>query len=222
MSAAGHIAWLEAGADPAERVKLARYGIRDATALGIPMGAIKKRAKATGFDHPAALALWADGRYEARLLAVHLANPAAMDPAVMQSWAEAFDNWAICDTACFQLFDKTDARWDMAERWCADDRLYVRRAGLAMIWALSVHDKAAADAEFETALGWIASVAEDDRDHVAKAADMALRATGKRNRVLNAAALALCDKLDDGGKAAQRLARKARRELRSDKVQAKL
>ncbi len=220
MSAAGHIAWLEAEADAAARAKLARYGIPQDNALGIAMGAIKKRAARV--DHPTALALWADGRYEARLLAVHLADPAQTDSALMQVWVEAFDNWAICDTACFQLFDKTAARWEMAERWCVDERLYVRRAGLAMVWALSVHDKAAPDAQFETALGWIAAVAEDGRDHVAKAADMALRAVGKRNRALNAAALALCDRLETGGKTAGKLAAKARRELLSEKVRARL
>ena len=33
-----------------------------------------------------------------------------------------FDNWAICDTACFHLFDRTPHAWRKVEQWAAQRR----------------------------------------------------------------------------------------------------
>ena len=125
--------------------------------------------------------------------AIHLADPGLMTTALMQDGCAGFDNWALRDTATFHLFDKTAARWGVAQRWCAATPLYIWRSGLAMIWALSAHDKPAPDAAVLAALGWIATTATDPRRHVHTAASMALRATGKRNAALHPAALDLCD-----------------------------
>jgi len=65
---------------------------------------------------------------------------------------------------------------------------FVRRAGYALVWALSVHDRTAPDARFLDALARIEAADPDPRPYVRKAADMALRATGKRNPALRAAA----------------------------------
>jgi 3-methyladenine DNA glycosylase AlkD len=48
------------------RKEMARYGIPDGDALGIPMRVMKEIAKGLGKDHPLALELWMTGIYEAR------------------------------------------------------------------------------------------------------------------------------------------------------------
>ena len=56
----------------------------------------------------------------------------------------------------------------------------VRRSGLVLWWALALHDKAAPEASFRDALARIERAPPDDRPMVKKAADMALRAMGRR------------------------------------------
>jgi 3-methyladenine DNA glycosylase AlkD len=75
--------------------------------LGVSVADIRTYAKQLGSDHQLALALWKTGVYEARMLAVFVAEPERVTPALMDRWARDFDNWAICDSACFHLFDRT-------------------------------------------------------------------------------------------------------------------
>jgi len=58
-----------------------------------------------------------------------------------------------------------------------------------------VHDKESGDAPFIEGLNLIEREACDERNFVKKAVNMALRATGKRNRALNAAAVATARRL---------------------------
>ena len=71
---------LEARASAKFRDDMAkRYGIvtRDKT-LGVPMAQIQKIAKALGQDHAFAAALWRTRVYEGRMLAIYVAEPAAL------------------------------------------------------------------------------------------------------------------------------------------------
>ncbi len=201
---------------------MTRYGIPNDNAFGVPMGDMKRKAKTLGIDHPLAKALWAHGAYEARTMAVFLADPAALTQTEADAWVADFDNWAICDTACFSLLDRTPYAWAKLRQWAMDDREFVRRAGFATIWALSGHDKTAQEAVFTDTFDLFRMAARDDRPLVKKAVDMALRATGKRNRALNGAACALAEELaawDD--KNAVWIGRHALRELQGAKVQAR-
>lgn len=172
-------AWLLANASGVERAKLARYGIPDTHALGVPMGQMLAFARKRPKDPELAAALWADGGYEARTLAVLLDDPVALTLARMDAMVADFDNWAICDTACFRLFDKAPEAWQAVPRWAASERLYTRRAAFALVWGLSVHDKRAGDQPFMDALALAEAHAGDARPHVRKAISMAVRATGK-------------------------------------------
>ena len=115
-------AWLAATASEAERAKLARYGIPDDRALGVPMGAMLAFARGRPKDPALAAALWAEGGYETRTLAVLLDDPAALTPARMDAMVAEFDNWAIYDTACFRLLDRASGAWEAVPRWAASDR----------------------------------------------------------------------------------------------------
>jgi 3-methyladenine DNA glycosylase AlkD len=208
--------WLRAQGSPEGVAGLARYGIPGEGAFGVPMAAMLKRAKAIGTDHALARALWAEAAYEARTMAVLVADPAALTPGEMDAWCAEFDTWAICDTACFRLFDRSPHAWAKAAAWSGDPREYVRRAGFALVWALSVHDRTAPDAAFLDALARVEAHAADDRPMVEKGIDMALRATGKRNPALRAAALATAGRLAaHPAPSARRIARHAFRELRA-------
>jgi 3-methyladenine DNA glycosylase AlkD len=199
----------------AQRDSLARYGIVANTAVGVSVGALKKYAKTLGRSHALADALWNTEVYEARMLASMVDEPARVTPAQMDRWCRAFDNWAICDTVCFHLFDRTPHAWGKVEAWATREKEFVKRGAFALVWGLTVHDKAAEDARFIQALAWIEAGAEDDRHYVKKAVNMALRAIGKRNAALRKAARVTAEQLaeseDDN---AQWVGRDALRELK--------
>lgn len=215
--------WLEANGTPGGVAAMARYNIPGDNAFGIAMGDLKRKAKAIGPDHDLARALWETGKYEARVLAAEIADPASLDEATMDRWCADFDSWAICDHTCFVLFDKTPFAWSKVHQWAPREEEFVRRAAYALIWALSVHDKKAPDKAFLAALKLIGDAPPDDRPLVRKGIDMALRAIGKRNMALNAAAVATCDRLTAAPeKSRQWIGRHAWRELTGDKVRARL
>ena len=84
--------------------------------FGVPIGTLLGMAKRLGKDHALAAGLWKSGRYEARLLAGMVDDPPLVTRRQMNAWAAAFDNWAVCDTVCFHLFDRTPFAWEKARR----------------------------------------------------------------------------------------------------------
>ncbi len=174
---------------------MARYGLPSDRAFGVPVGKIQLLAKQLGKRHDLADALWRTGWHEARLLAAYVDEPARVTGVQMDRWCRDFDNWGVCDTVCFVLFDRTPYAWAKVEQWSKSRKEFVKRAAFALIWSLTVHDKGASDAQFIDALKLIEQAAVDDRHFVKKAVNMALRAVGKRNRALNTAAVTAARRL---------------------------
>ncbi len=211
--------WLERTGTKKQVAELERYGITAPKPYGIAMGELKSHAKTLGKHHDLALQLWDTGRYEAQTLAAFVAEPARVTLSQMNAWAADFDNWAIVDTVCFHLFDRTAHAWKKVDQWSRAKPEFTKRAAFALLWALSVHDKDAPNERFVDALALVERAATDERHFVKKAVDMALRATGKRNQALNAAAVETCDRLaasDDD--TARWIGNHARRELTSAAV----
>ena len=57
------------------RAGMARYGIETGNAFGVSIYELRRVAKRLGRDHELALALWATGNHEARLLASMVDDP---------------------------------------------------------------------------------------------------------------------------------------------------
>lgn len=189
------LAQLKALASPEVLAGYSRYAIPTEGAWGVAMRDVQALAKTLGKPHELADPLWDSGIYEARLLACYVADPAQFTAEQMQHWTETMDNWAVVDTPCFALFDRTPHAWAKVEEWAPREELYVRRAAFALIWGLTVHDKKAPDAKFLKGLKLIEKAAADERHLVMKAVSMALRATGKRNAALREAACELATRL---------------------------
>jgi 3-methyladenine DNA glycosylase AlkD len=208
------VVWLTRSASQKVKDGMARYAIPSARAFGVPVGALRAHARKLGRDHGLAAALWATGWYEARMLATFVDDPAAVTPAQMDRWCRDFDSWAICDTACFHLFDRTPHAWKKVEQWAGRKDEFVRRAAFALLASLAVHDKAAGDAAFLRGLALVEQAADDDRNFVKKAVNWALRTVGKRNPVLHAEAVAVSRRLAARDDAAARwVGKDALREL---------
>lgn len=174
---------------------MARYGIVARKAYGVPMGRMLALAKRIGRDHDLALALWDSGVHDARMLASMVDEPARVTRRQMDVWADGFENWAQCDTVCMRLFDKTPYASEKAKEWAARPRTYVKRGGFALMAAMAVHDKAAADAAFRPFFAPIRRAAYDGRDIVRKGVSWALRSIGQRSTALHGRALTLARSL---------------------------
>ena len=210
------LAWLEQHSTQKDRDNLVRFGINAKKAFGVSMSNIQVLAKRLGRSHQLAAALWDTGWYEARMLTSFVDEPARVTPAQMDRWCRDFDNWAICDTLCFHLFDRTPHAWQKVTQWSGKRDEFGKRAAFALLWALTVHDKQAGDQPFVQGLRLIEQAADDDRNFVKKAVNMALRAIGKRNLALNTAAVATARRLADSPEASARwVGKDALRELTS-------
>lgn len=189
------LAWLKSRSTKATLDGMARYAIPSGNAYGVAMRDIKALGKTLGKDQALAAALWATGVYEARMLASFVGDPEQLSPAQMDQWCADFDNWAFCDAMSFNLFDRSPHAWKKVTEWSSRSGEFEKRTAFALLWSLSVHDKAAADERFVQGLALIEREAVDERNFVKKAVNMALRAVGKRNRALNAAAVEVARRL---------------------------
>jgi 3-methyladenine DNA glycosylase AlkD len=190
------LVWLERHGSRAVRDNMApRYGIHAKQAYGVTVANIRLLAKQLGRNHDLAQALWETGWYEARMLAAFVGQPERVTPAQMDRWCRDFDNWAICDTLCFHLFDRTPHAFDRVAKWAASNEVFVRRAAFALLASVALHDKKAADAPFVRCLPLIERGAADDRNFVKKSVSWALKSVGRRSATLHAAALKLAQKL---------------------------
>jgi len=200
-----------------------RYNIRPSKAFGVSMSNIQKVAKPLGKNHELALALWETGWYEARMATSFIDDPALVSAAQMDRWCQDFDNWGIVDTLCFNLFDRTPHAWRKVTAWSKQEAEFVKRAAFALLWSLTVHDKTAPDKHFLEGLVLIERAATDERHLVKKAVNMALRAVGKRNSALNAAAVKVARRLGESTNPAARwVGKDAFRELTSLSVTSRL
>jgi 3-methyladenine DNA glycosylase AlkD len=209
------LAWLERRGSKRVRDEMSsRYGIVTPQAFGVKVGEIQQLAKRLGRDHELAAGLWQTGWYEARMLSAYVDQPERVTAAQMDRWARDFDNWGICDTLCFCLFDRTPHAWKKVEQWSKRREEFVKRSAFALLASLALHDKRSADGLFLQSLALIERAATDQRNFVKKGVSWALRSVGRRNQVLNQAAVELAGRLAESGDPGERwLGKEALREL---------
>jgi hypothetical protein len=153
------------------------------------------------------------------MLASMVGEPERVTPALMDRWAKSFENWAVCDTATFVLWDRTPHAWSKVREWSGRDEEFVKRAAFAMLASLTVHDKQAPDEKFLEGLVLIEREASDGRNFVKKAVNWALRSIGKRSPALNRAAVSVARRLADSQDPASRwIGKDALREITSPAV----
>lgn len=207
---------------------MARFGIKpENEPMGITMPILRTLSKdikhnhAQPQRHQLALELWQTGIFEARMVATFIEDPKLVTEEQMEEWVKDFDNWAICDTVCGTVFDKTPLAYRKALQWSRKEQEYIKRAGFALMAWLAVHDKKAEDKAFYPFLDAIKREATDKRNYVRKAVNWALRQIGKsRNRLLNSLAIKYAEEIKQiDNKTAKWIASDALHELNSPAVQ---
>jgi 3-methyladenine DNA glycosylase AlkD len=193
------LAWLKAHSTKRDIDNLARFGIEANNAAGVSMKNIQALGKRLGRSHELAAALWETGCYEARMLTAFVDEATEVTAAQMDRWCRDFDNWAICDTLCFKLFDQTPHAWAKVEQWSKKRDEFGKRAAFALLASLALHDKQATDDKFLAALPLIERAAADERNFVKKGVSWALRSLGLRNAALRKAAIETATRLTESG-----------------------
>jgi 3-methyladenine DNA glycosylase AlkD len=220
MDVEGAVEWLKRNATKKTLEGMARYAIPSERAFGVAMRDVQALAKRIGKNHELALQLWKTGWYEARLLAIYVDDPESLTVKQMDAWTRDFDNWAVCDTACFGLFKRSKHAWSRLEPWAKAEEEFIRRTAFALLWSLAGRRDETEDDRFLKGLKLIEKTANDERNFVKKAVNMALRAVGKVNVKLNEAAQAVAKRLAASDNAAARwIGKDALRELSSALVQ---
>ena len=213
------VRWLKSQGQKSTRDGMTRYGLPNDRAFGVPVGVMQREAKRIGRNQELAVALWHTGWYEARMMAAFVGDPTRLSAAQMDTWCRDFDNWGICDTHCFHLFDRTPYAWSRVKAWCRRPGEFEKRAGFALLASLALHDKEATDEPFLKALPIIEREAADDRNFVKKGISWALRLIGRRNIALNAQAVEVAKRLAASSQPGARwVGRDALRELTSPAV----
>jgi 3-methyladenine DNA glycosylase AlkD len=181
-----------------------RYGVVTDKAFGVPMARMLAIAKEIGCNHELAAGLWDTGWYEARMVACMIDDPARVTPAQMDRWRRDFDNWGICDTVCFKLFDRTPHVFAKVPQWSKLNDEFGKRAAFALLACAALHGNGS-QADFLRALPLVERAASDERNFVKKGVSWALRAMGEKGApATKAAALALARKLAASDDAAKR------------------
>jgi len=223
MDTAAILGQLELLGNPLVLAEAGRVGITSNSILGVTMPDVRKLAKPIGKNHALAAELWQTGIFEARVVATLIDDPKQVTAAQMDTWARDFDNWALVDQTCGNLFDRTPFAYAKAVEWSARTEEFVKRAGFSLMAYLAVHDKKADNMQFVPFFAVLQREAVDERNYVKKAVNWALRGIGKRNMVLNQLAIQSARAIQQlNSPAARWIAADALRELDSEPVQSRL
>ncbi|MCX6790984.1 MAG: DNA alkylation repair protein [Candidatus Gribaldobacteria bacterium] len=222
---------LKAQSNAKNVVGMARFGISTKNTLGVSMPVLRLMGKEIKKDlkenpkerHQLALGLWQTGIHEARILAGIVDTAELVTAKQMDEWVGDFDSWDVCDQVCMNLFDKTLFAFNKAKEYTQKEQEFVKRTGFVLMAALAVHNKIAKDSEFIKFLPLIKKASTDERNFVKKAVNWALRQIGKRNKVLNQAAIQTSQEIQkQKNKTAKWVASNALSELTSSAVQKRL
>jgi 3-methyladenine DNA glycosylase AlkD len=213
---------LQSLSNPRALTGLSRFGINLENAYGISIPQLRTMAKEIGRNHNLAQQLWKSRIHEARILASYIEEPQKITEAQLEKWVKDFNSWDVCDQVC-NLFEETPYAYQKAMEWSSRREEFVKRAAFAIMAGLAIHDKKAGDDEFKLFFPIIKRAATDDRNFVKKAVNWALRNIGKRNRALNASAIALAREIQRmDSKTAKWIASDALRELTSQAVKKRI
>ena len=214
---------LRSKARPDQLEGMARYGMTADGRLGVSVPDLRRLAKTLGKNHKLALQLWKTGIPEARIDAAMIDDPMQLTEYQMEDWVKDINSWDVCDQVCANLFEKSPLAWKKIVDWSEREEEFVKRTAFALIACLAWHDRQATDEQFIQVLPVIQRGATDDRNFVRKAVNWALRNIGKRNPLLNRAAVQAARQIGQmDSKTARWVASNALKELQSEAVRQRL
>ena len=197
-----------------------KFGIQYVKSYGLRLPQIRKIAKQCGKNHDLALKLWNHGYHETYLLATIVEEPDKVDSKQLNDWVHTFYSWDLVDQACINLLRFIPEAIDNIFIWCNSDEEFVKRTAFSLIAVLAVHNK---NLDFDKYFDILKEGSKDNRNFVKKSVNWAIRQIGKIDVENNRKALELAyEILGISNKSSKWVARRAIKELESEKVQAKI
>jgi len=109
----------------------------DLGAFGVSFADIGKIRKEIGRDHDLALALWASGRLEVRIIATMVADPAQVTAALADRWVGEAGHWAVGNYLA-DLVARSEVADEAMKRWMRSRAEIEQVAGYGLLGSLLV------------------------------------------------------------------------------------
>ncbi len=185
MTLAETMAVLEkAGSAQTKKIYL-RHGAREPL-FGVQFATLKDLWKKIRTNHDLACALWDTGNFDARNLAVKLADPAQMTPARLDAWArDAGTRMSVNYVAA--LASEGPHGVSRVEAWLGAADASTRATGWSLVGSLAMRDEGTADAWFLARLSELERTIRTAPNAEREPMNHALIAIGCRNAALRKA-----------------------------------
>lgn len=185
---------LEQSGSAQTRKTYARHGAPEPM-FGVSFATLQTLRKRIGVDHELALALWATGNYDARNLAVKLADPARLSPADLERWVkDDAAARAFCGYIAMLASEGAHAV-TQAEAWLGAKDEAARVTGWRLLGQLAQRDETLPDAWFEKRLAELERTLHAAPNAERAAMNQAVILIGCRNAALRKAALAASQRI---------------------------
>lgn len=102
--------------------------------FGVPLGEIRKVAKAIKKNHELGLELWETGNADAQLLGILLMNPKKLSTDELDELVRTVNFFQVADWLNAYIVKKHPERESMREGWMDDDDPWAARAGWNLTW----------------------------------------------------------------------------------------
>lgn len=186
------ISWLKENADERgiANWKKAEVGLQS---YGIGLTKLRKYAKQIGRDHKLAQVLWKTKVYEAKILGLLVDDPKVMTREQVEKQVEGGlerGYLAHVFSSCDASLAKTPFAFELAKDWVNSEDDMRRRCGYGLLYELSKKNpKGMTDEFLLSQIEHIRTTIHAQEMWVREAMNTALMGIGKRNRILNLAAI---------------------------------
>lgn len=187
------MAALEAAGSAQTRKTWARHGAPEPM-FGVSYATLKALLKRIKVDHELALGLWETGNYDARNLAVKVADPARMSPPELDVWAQDPTAGLFSSYVAMLAVEGPHAP-ELVARWLSATDEGRQRAAWHLVGALATHDLDLPDPWFAKRLAELELGLHDAQNEVRRVMNACLISIGCRDAVHREAALATAARL---------------------------
>lgn len=171
----------------------ARHGVPEPM-FGVRFATLKNLSKRIRVDQALAEALWGTGNFDARNLAVKIADPAAISSRVLDRWA-ATPTARMCGAYVAHLAAESPHGRAKADKWLAASDETTRSAAWCLVGAMAMLDEAIADSWFAERLAEIQQSIHGAPNGHRYHMNNAVIAIGGRNASLRRSAIAAAKRI---------------------------
>lgn len=160
--------------------------------FGIGLTKLRKLAKQIGRDPKLAKLLWKSDIYDAKVLGLLIDDPKVMTREQAEEQVEQLQGGMLSHAfaSCDAPLAKTPFAFDLAQNWIEHRDPVRRRCGYSLLYELSKKNpKGMDDAYLLERIAFIQNNIHEEEMWVREAMNTALMGIGKRNKVLNKAAI---------------------------------